>query len=210
MRTPLRHNLIMADVSLRQCSIRTVNRIEGFPIDQNASTQRVPISKSLSLSLLFLSHPTIDVLQIAISRASFPTETPSTVELCARSTCVSPFPAKNPRTALSPSAEPPHVLSSSIPAGFGHNKSATSSLASRSPDSRGSVRTESPEGSKGAGIRRIWAMERGERSPRGRGTPPCTQNRTSSITAASGRWSKTWLVRSHSYERDRGNVETVR
>lgn len=55
MRTPLRHNLIMTDVSLRQCSIRTVNRIEGFPIDQNASTQRVPISKSLSLSFLSFS-----------------------------------------------------------------------------------------------------------------------------------------------------------
>lgn len=55
MRAPLRHEIIMVDVSLRQCSVRTVNRIEGFPIDQNASTQRVPISKSLSLSLLLLS-----------------------------------------------------------------------------------------------------------------------------------------------------------
>ena len=55
MRTPLRHEIIMTDVSLRQCSVRTVNRIEGFPIDQNASTQRVPISKALSLSFLLLS-----------------------------------------------------------------------------------------------------------------------------------------------------------
>ena len=50
MRAPLRHEIIITDVSLRQCSVRTVNRIEGFPIDQNAPTQRVSVSKSLSLS----------------------------------------------------------------------------------------------------------------------------------------------------------------
>lgn len=59
MRTPLRHEIILTDFSLRHCSIRTVNRIERFPIDQNASTQRVSISKSLLLSPLFLRvlHP---------------------------------------------------------------------------------------------------------------------------------------------------------